>query len=539
MTAPIRRCAVYTRKSSEEGLEQSFNSLHAQREACEAYIRSQAHEGWKLVKTAYDDGGFSGGTMERPAVKRLMADLKQGLVDVVVVYKVDRLTRSLADFAKIVEILDGHGASFVSITQQFNTTSSMGRLTLNVLLSFAQFEREVTGERIRDKISASKRKGMWMGGNLPLGYDVQERQLVINEAEAETVRYIFRRYAELGTVSALQADLKQRGIVSKVWTSTTGNARGGVGYSRGALYYLLRNQIYLGRIAHKNESYDGQHLPIVDQASWDQVQTRLSANRSGQGRVPSMSSQSPLAGLLHDDRGNLMSPSHTKKSNGRRYRYYVSQALLQNDRARAGTVSRIPAEAIERLVDTEIRRLWSATDDLGGSSSNPAEVNLLPRDFVERVILYKDKVEIVMSEERLKKLAPHDSPAISATLLHQPKKLSVSVRLARRGRSGRLESSDGRVHDQVGRPDAAVVKAISRAHDWLGRFERGEVASYHELARAEGFTPGYIRSVMQLAFLAPPLVEAFLDGRRQLRGGVVELLNDSLPLSWQQQHASV
>jgi site-specific DNA recombinase len=538
MTTPIRRCAVYTRKSSEEGLEQSFNSLHAQREACEAYIRSQAHEGWKLVKTAYDDGGFSGGTMERPAVKRLMADLKQGLVDVVVVYKVDRLTRSLADFAKIVEILDGHGASFASITQQFNTTSSMGRLTLNVLLSFAQFEREVTGERIRDKISASKRKGMWMGGNLPLGYDVQNRQLVINEAEAETVRYIFRRYAELGTVSALQADLKQRGIVSKVWTSTTGNVRGGVSYSRGALYYLLRNQIYLGRIAHKNESYDGQHLPIVDQASWDQVQSCLSANRSGLDRVRSVSSRGSLAGLLYDDRGNLMSPSHTKKSNGRRYRYYVSQALLQNDRARAGTVSRIPAEAIEQLVDTEIRRLWSAIE---GETSKPVEVSLLPRDFVERVILYKDKVEIVMSEEGLKKLAPHDSPATSATRprpLH-PKKFSVSVRLARRGRSGRLESSDGKVDDRVGRPDAAVVKAISRAYDWLGRFERGEVASYHELARAEGFTPGYVRSVMQLAFLAPPLVEAFLNGRRRLRGGVVELLNDSLPLSWQQQHASL
>jgi site-specific DNA recombinase len=537
MTTPIRRCAVYTRKSSEEGLEQSFNSLHAQREACEAYIRSQAHEGWKLVKTAYDDGGFSGGTMERPAVMRLMADLKQGLVDVVVVYKVDRLTRSLADFAKIVEILDGHGASFVSITQQFNTTSSMGRLTLNVLLSFAQFEREVTGERIRDKISASKRKGMWMGGNLPLGYDAHNRQLVINETEAETVRYIFRRYAELGTVSALQADLKQRAIVSKVWTSTTGNVRGGVSYSRGALYYLLRNQIYRGRIAHKSESYDGQHLPIIDQASWDQVQSCLSANRSGQGRVQSVSRREPLAGLLHDDRGNLMSPSHTKKANGRRYRYYVSQALLQNNRARAGTVSRVPAEAIERLVDIEIRRLWSASE--GGASLRPAEVNMLPRDFVERVILYKDKVEIVMSEERLKKLAPHDRPAISNTRPDHPKKFSVSVRLARRGRSGRLESSDGKADNEVARPDAALVKAISRAHDWLGRFERGEVASYHELARAEGFTPGYVRSVMQLAFLAPPLVEAFIDGRRQLRGGVVELLNDSLPLSWQQQHASV
>jgi site-specific DNA recombinase len=309
-----------------------------------------------------------------------------------------------------------------------------------------------------------------------------------------------------------------------------------VGYSRGALYYLLRNQIYLGRIAHKNESYSGQHLPIVDRALWDQVQSCLSANRSGLNRVRSVLSRGSLAGLLHDDRGNSMSPSHTKKSNGRRYRYYVSQALLQNDRARSGTVSRIPAEAIEQLVDTEIRRLWSASE---GGTSKPAEVSLLPRDFVERVILCKDKVEIVMSREGLKKLALNDSPATSATRPQQPRKFSVSVRLARRGRSGRLESSDGKVNDQVGRPDAAVVKAISRAHDWLGRFERGEVASYNELARTEGFTPGYIRSVMQLAFLAPPLVEAFLDGRRRLRGGVVELLSDSLPLSWQQQHALV
>lgn len=539
MTAPIRRCAVYTRKSSEEGLEQSFNSLHAQREACEAYIRSQAHEGWKLVKTAYDDGGFSGGTMERPAVNRLMADLKQGLVDVVVVYKVDRLTRSLADFAKIVEILDGHGASFVSITQQFNTTSSMGRLTLNVLLSFAQFEREVTGERIRDKIAASKRKGMWMGGNLPLGYDVQNRQLVINEAEAETVRYIFRRYAELGTVSALRANLKERGIVSKVWMSTTGNVQGGVSYSRGALYYLLRNQIYLGRIAHKTESYGGQHMPIIDQAVWDQVQSCLFANRSGQGRVPPMSSRSPLTGLLFDDRGNVMSPTHTKKSNGRRYRYYVSQALLQNDRALAGTVSRIPAEAIEQLVDIQIKGLLFPTADLGRSSLKLPEVTRLPRDFVDKVIVYKDKVEIIMSEEGLKKLASQDDPDASTIRAQQPKRLCVPVRLARRGRSGRLESSDGSLGLHVGRPDAAVVKAISRAHDWLGRFERGEVASYYELSRLEGFTPGYVRSVMQLAFLAPPLVEAFLDGRRRLRGGVVELLSGSLPLSWQQQHASV
>src|SRR5271167_808621 len=232
MTGKVRRCAVYTRKSSEEGLDQSFNSLDAQREACEAFIRSQAHEGWKLVKTPYDDGGFSGGNVERPALQRLLADLSQGLVDVIVVYKIDRLTRSLADFARIVETLDRQGASFVSITQQFNTTTSMGRLTLNVLLSFAQFEREVTGERIRDKIAASKRKGMWMGGNLPLGYDLQGRQLVINDREAETVRYIFTQYLELGTVSVLQAELSRQNIVSKAWVSGSGRKKGGVGYSR-------------------------------------------------------------------------------------------------------------------------------------------------------------------------------------------------------------------------------------------------------------------------------------------------------------------
>src|SRR5712675_1404771 len=278
MTVKVRRCAVYTRKSSEEGLDQSFNSLDAQREACEAYIKSQAHEGWKLVKTAYDDAGFSGGTTERPAVERLMADLRQGLIDVVVVYKVDRLTRSLADFAKIVEILDGHGASFVSITQQFNTTSSMGRLTLNVLLSFAQFEREVTGERIRDKIAASKKKGMWMGGVPPLGYQARDRGLVVVDSEAETVRCIFRRYAELGSMRLLQEELDAQGLTSKCWTSASGRLRGGKPFARGPLYLMLQNRIYRGEIVHKERSYPGEHAAIIDQQLWDMVQAQLAGN---------------------------------------------------------------------------------------------------------------------------------------------------------------------------------------------------------------------------------------------------------------------
>ena len=272
------RCAIYTRKSSEEGLEQEFNSLQAQREACEAFIDSQRHEGWVCLRAAYDDGGFSGATMDRPALQQLLADITAGRVDTVVVYKIDRLTRSLADFAKIVEILDARGASFVSVTQQFNTTTSMGRLTLNVLLSFAQFEREVIGERIRDKIAASKKKGMWMGGVPPLGYGVRDHKLVMIDSEADTVRLIFRRYAELGSVRLLQAELEARGIKSKSWTSASGRLVGGKPFSRGALYLMLQNRIYLGEIVHKGQFHPGEHTPIVDQPLWDAVQAQLAGN---------------------------------------------------------------------------------------------------------------------------------------------------------------------------------------------------------------------------------------------------------------------
>jgi DNA invertase Pin-like site-specific DNA recombinase len=310
MTA-IRRCAVYTRKSSEEGLEQAFNSLHAQREACEAYIKSQAHEGWKLVKTAYDDGGLSGGSMERPALQRLLAEVAAGRINVIVVYKVDRLTRSLADFARIVETLDSQGASFVSVTQQFNTTTSMGRLTLNVLLSFAQFEREVTGERIRDKIAASKRKGMWMGGSLPLGYDARDRELVVNDAEAKTVRAIFEAYDRVGTVSDVQDDLRRHGILSKRWTSSTGRTWGGVPFSRGALYWLLRNPVYVGQVVHKGQVYEGRQQAIVDRALWERVRERLAAKSAVRECRPIVPGGRPLAARLFDDRGNAMSPTYT------------------------------------------------------------------------------------------------------------------------------------------------------------------------------------------------------------------------------------
>ena len=266
-----KRCAIYTRKSSEEGLEQEFNSLAAQREACEAFIRSQRNEGWVLARTHYDDGGFSGGTLERPALQCLLADIRAGRIDTVVVYKVDRLTRSLADFARLVEIFDAQGASFVSVTQQFNTTSSMGRLTLNVLLSFAQFEREVTGERIRDKIAASKKKGMWMGGNVPLGYNASERTLVVNPAAAETVRRIFALYLERGCVRRVKEEADRLGLRTKCTKTASGTERGGTPFSRGHIYGLLANPIYTGRIAHKGELYPGLHPALIDNATWTAV----------------------------------------------------------------------------------------------------------------------------------------------------------------------------------------------------------------------------------------------------------------------------
>jgi site-specific DNA recombinase len=343
------RCAIYTRKSSEEGLEQDFNSLDAQREACEAFILSQKHAGWTALPALYDDGGVSGATMERPALQRLLADVRARKVQVIVVYKVDRLTRSLADFAKIVEVFDAHGVSVVSVTQQFNTTTSMGRLTLNVLLSFAQFEREVTGERIRDKIAASKKKGMWMGGLPPLGYDVRDRTLVVNETEAQTVRYIYRRYAELGSVRLLKRELDADGIVSKRRRSPDGRRWGGKPLARGALYLLLQNRIYLGEIVHKDNSYPGEHKAIVDRDLWEAVQQRLVQNRVERSNGTGASEPSLLAGLLHDADGHRMTPTHAVKG-GRRYRYYVSQPLITQGRSAAQVEWRIPAGDIEQLV---------------------------------------------------------------------------------------------------------------------------------------------------------------------------------------------
>ena len=349
------RCAVYTRKSTEDGLEQEFNSLDAQREACEAYILSQRHEGWSLVPTHYDDGGFSGGNMERPGLRALLADVDAGLVDVIVVYKVDRLTRSLADFAKIVERLDAKQASFVSVTQAFNTTTSMGRLTLNVLLSFAQFEREVTGERIRDKIAASKKKGLWMGGPVPLGYQVIERKLVPVPEEAERVREIMRRFIASTSANQLIAELEAEGIRTKVQQRTSGPHRGGIPFKRGGLFHLLTNPVYRGKIVHKGKVYDGEHEPIVDEALWNAVQARLQQKAPPRKRKSNDPQEAMLRGLLTDPEGRPMVPAYTKKGT-RRYAYYETRKDLAA-KPDAAPPTRIAQSSIERRIISHLTAL--------------------------------------------------------------------------------------------------------------------------------------------------------------------------------------
>jgi len=462
-TPRLLRCAIYTRKSSEEGLDQSFNSLDAQREACEAYIKSQAHEGWRLVPKHYDDGGFSGGSMDRPGITALLDDIDREKVDTVVVYKVDRLTRSLADFAKIVEVLDRKRASFVSVTQQFNTTTSMGRLTLNVLLSFAQFEREVTGERIRDKVAASKKKGMWMGGFPPLGYDILNRKLAVNETEAAILRSIFSRFVEMRSVRSLVADLRRRNIVSKRWKTRHGQMRGGNPFTRGAIHYLLRNRIYLGEIRHKGLVHRGEHAAILPRDLWDRVQAKLDANKGERSSGPRSSVSHLLTGLIFDDRGNRLSPSHVKKRDGRRYRYYVSQALLQHRGTKAGSLTRVPAQAIEDIVTDRVRRLSvsSATDD------RMEERRKLITAWVKRIEVGRDEVKIILNgsdkdsiEMARARAAENDTVEARDELIE----IVIPIRIKRWGGEKAIEGPNGGTAYDAVQTDHALIKALSQSH---------------------------------------------------------------------------
>jgi site-specific DNA recombinase len=462
MKAEPKRCAVYTRKSSDEGLEQEFNSLDAQREAGEAYVTSQASEGWKLLPNRYDDGGFSGGSMERPGLKALFAEIALGKIDVVVVYKIDRLTRSLGDFARMVELFDKHKVSFVSVTQSFNTTSSMGRLTLNVLLSFAQFEREVTGERIRDKIAASKAKGMWMGGTLPLGYDKPSgtsRILVVNKAEAETVRLIFRKYLELCSVSRLQSWLHDNGVVSKMWVTEAGRNMGGNPFARGALFHMLRNQTYRGMIVHRDKAHPGLHEPIVDEHLFNEVQDMLNAYARRHNCREDRVMRAPLVGRLFDGSGNPMTPSFTHRKRGQVYRYYVSAPLNQGGRKGNENLKRVPATAMERVVERQVARLVPTYDRCALSLPTRIEVHdrtvqiLLP---VEHLPAIREKVD---GQERVE-IDPGNPNSL---------RLSIPIRMQRHG-GKRIIKSSGPADPQ---PDEVLIKALRTAHSMLETDHRG------------------------------------------------------------------
>jgi site-specific DNA recombinase len=555
-SSSIVHCAIYTRKSSDEGLEQEFNSLDAQREACEAYIVSQRHAGWVAVPDMYDDGGLSGGTMERPALKRLLNDIKAGKVQIVVVYKVDRLTRSLADFAKIVDVLDEHDASFVSVTQQFNTTTSMGRLTLNMLLSFAQFEREIAGERIRDKIAASKAKGMWMGGNVPLGYDVKDRKLIVNDAEADSVRFIFRRYAELGSVALLRAELDRKGIVSKRREGAAGRLSGGQSFSRGALYTLLQNRIYRGEISHQGNVYAGQHEAIVDPDLWQLAQDKLAANR--QERLLGVGAEAPslLAGLIVDARGSRMTPTHANKR-GKRYRYYISTSLLDSGRSAALGGMRIPAGEIEGLVMDQLRALLSSRSkvseavaplDLDAGSLDlvlrraselaqswltlpPVELRELVKAIVQQVAVEEDRIVVRVDRGMLaERFGANRSAGWKDA---NPIALSFAASLRRAGKGKRLVVESG-ARSEV---HAGLVALLREAFSLRTALLGGSNDSIESMTQRLGKGKGYVTALVRLSYLAPDIVRDCLEGRQPVDLSPTRLLKlgKDLPLDWAEQ----
>lgn len=502
-TAKPLRCAIYTRKSTEHGLELEFNSLDAQREACEAYIKSQASLGWRILPQPYDDPAFSGGNLERPALKRLLADIEAGKVDVVVVYKIDRLTRSLADFAKLVEAFDAKSISFVAITQQFNTTTSMGRLTLNILLSFAQFERELSSERVRDKIAASRAKGKWTGGNIPFGYRTQDKKLVIDEREAETVRYIFKRYLELQSIERLLLDLTAKDIRPRAKTPKKSDAPVTSHFFYGSLAYLLNNRVYVGEISHKGKWHPGEHAAIIDTKLFDAVQAQLNMNKVAR-KNRRAESGALLMGKLFDDKGNRMSPSYSTKK-GVRYRFYVSTALLKGRKSEAGSLSRISATELESEVVTAVR------------DNNPDAVQLSAAEVietgVERVTLSKNKIVVALVQS-----THADAREITVPRTPLPPLMAAIKR----------PDTDDR------KPDPKLVRVLARAHERMRRLVRDRVESLEILAKIEGVHPKMMAQELRLTSLAPDLVEAILNGDQPQYLTLTRML-PALPLSWIEQ----
>ena len=535
----LLRCAVYTRKSTEDGLEQEFNSLDAQREACEAFILSQKHEGWSLVPNRYDDGGFSGGNMGRPGLQALLADVDAGLVDVIVVYKVDRLTRSLADFAKIVERLDAKEASFVSVTQAFNTTTSMGRLTLNVLLSFAQFEREVTGERIRDKIAASKKKGLWMGGPVPLGYQVVERKLVPVPEEAERVRTIMRRYAASYSANTLIAQLEAEGIVTKIQQRTSGPHRGGIPFRRGSLFHLLKNPVYRGKIVHKGKVYDGEHEPIVDEDLWDQVQMHLKAKAPPRRRPTNDRHRALLVGLLADPEGRQIVPTYATKGT-RRYAYYetrkdlarpadppstcFAQGLLDGHIVHHLSILLGDDHALRRLAKLDeadlLRTIFEGAKTLGTRLNQSSDAQLAIRSLIALVKVKKDSLELTLKPAAL-------------GLANQPCwRWRIPLPARKPFREAKLRIDSGEPGKPVNDDLLALLADACTARELV--LSSPEL-SLHQIGKREGRCRTQLARLLRLSWISPRIIEAIADGAQPKGLTRKALLTGEMPIDWTEQ----
>lgn len=546
MARPGIRCAIYTRKSSDEGLDQEFNSLDAQYEACTNYIASQRHEGWKLVKERYDDGGVSGGTLDRPSLERLLIDIDFGRIQMIVVYKIDRLTRSLADFAKLVERLEEANCSFVSVTQAFNTSSSMGRLTLNVLLSFAQFEREVTAERIRDKIAASKKKGLWMGGVCPLGYDMdpdpQSRTLIVNQEEADRVKTLFELYDQHGCLRSVEREALKLKLRSKRQVYKTGRVAGDKSFSRGQIYQILRNPIYLGLIRHKDQTWPGQHEAIIDESLWDRVQEKLIAASQRKRGGSSSEAQAILTGKLFDETGDRLTPTSTIRR-GHKLRYYVSNRLISGGTDPSGL--RLPAPRLEKQITTIIADHIEAQANNYALTTSPELHGVKPvqkratsiitnlrseglvqhRDLIESIYLQPKILLINLNASGFAKELEVNSKNLSMELI----RFEVPWKLKRRGVEIKII-----IGDPAPEPDKTLICMLARAHQWVQDMKAG--LSPGVIAQKQGVSPGYIRTRSRLAFLSPKIQQAIVEGTFPPEFTLNRIMSMKIPRDWGHQN---
>jgi site-specific DNA recombinase len=535
------RCAIYTRKSSEDGLEQEFNSLDAQREACASYVASQKHEGWVLLSTAYDDGGLSGGSLERPALQRLMQDMREGHVDQIIVYKIDRLTRSLADFSKIVDVLDAAGASFVSVTQSFNTATSMGRLTLNMLLSFAQFEREVTAERIRDKIAASKRKGLWMGGLVPIGYDADGRTLSINEAEAATIRTLYDLYEHHQTVRAVKEHADLLKLQTKVRPAADGTVRGGSPFARGHVHHILTNPLYAGRIRHRKLVHDGQHPALIDPARWERIQDMLQDGAAKDRRTRFKSQSSWLCGKLFDETGDRLTPSHTKTRSGKRLRYYVSHRLIAKSGEQHLDGWRLPAPELEAQVSALIRKtltdasaatrlmIGASSDDIGNAQTTLTNwlATATQADLVclaKKITIEPGQLAVQIDQSQVANILDTSAETLNEDALS----IGRVFQIRKRGVETKLIFADM----PIGQDDA-LIRNIAKAHSWFEQMKAGK--SFAQIADAEKTSKRRVQQMIDLAFLAPNIVRDVLEGKQPIGFTSDWCLRHTLPSDFEEQ----